>query len=112
MLIICDVRKSNSYISSSKVYCVGGKEGTNPDSIYIGKTQIQKPGGELKPVSLQRSKSMRTPGRVVRSDAYDDGKAHLYREGLSKDKKILQNANVRRSLSMLLFQNDIRKTYP
>ena len=85
------------------MYCVGGREGTNQDSIYIGKEQIQRPGGELKPVSLQRSKSMRTPGRVMKSDAYDDGRAHLYREGLGKDKKILQNANARRSLSMLLF---------
>ena len=36
---------------------------------------------------------------VMRSDAYDDGRAHLYREGLGKDKKILQNAHMRRSLS-------------
>ena len=70
------------------------------DSIYIDNTQIQRPI-DLKPVAFQRSISMRTPGRanmVMKSDAYDDGRAHMYRDGLGKDKKILQNANARRSL--------------
>ena len=70
------------------------------DSIYIDNTQIQRPN-DLKPVAFQRSISMRTPGRanmVMKSDAYDDGRAHMYRDGLGKDKKILQNANARRSL--------------
>ena len=87
-----------------QVYFSGGKGGIKPDSLYIENIQIQRPG-DLKQIPFQRSQSLRTPGRsnmVMRSDAYDDGRAYLYRDGPSKDKKILQNAHMRRSLRKLV----------